>query len=59
MTTYIFFLMGVHLNSLFVREIKVYHVRQVLEQGIYIKMMCPNYILEFRNANSYLLASRS
>jgi len=34
---------------------KVYYVTQVLQQGINIKMRCPNYILEFRNTNSHLL----
>jgi len=41
--------MCVKLNSLFDREIKVYYVTQVLKQGINIKTMCPNYILEFKN----------
>jgi len=36
------------LNSLFGREMKVYYVTQVLKQDINIKMICPNYILEFR-----------
>jgi len=36
------------LNSLFDREMKVYYVTQVLKQGINIKTMCPNNILEFR-----------
>jgi len=47
--------MGVKLNSLFEREVKVYCVTQVLKPGINIKMMCPNYILEFRNLKSLLL----
>jgi len=47
--------MCVKLNSLFDREMKVYHVTQVLQQGIYIKMMCHNYILEFRKTKSHLL----
>ena len=34
---------------------KVYHVTQVLKQGINIKTMCPNYILKFRNTKSHLL----
>jgi len=34
---------------------KLYYVTQVLRQGINIKAMCPNYILEFRNTNSHLL----
>jgi len=41
--------MCVKLNSLYEREMKVYYVTQVLKQGVGIKMMCPNYILEFRN----------
>jgi len=39
----------VELNTLFDREIKVCYVTQVLEQGNNIKMICTNYILEFRN----------
>ena len=27
----------------------------VLQQGIYIKTIYPNYLLEFRNTDSYLL----
>ena len=34
---------------------KVYYVTNVLKQGIDIKTMCPDYIFEFRNTNSYLL----
>jgi len=34
---------------------KVFSVTQVLKQGINIKTMCPNYILEFRNTRSHLL----
>ena len=45
--------MCVKLNSLFDSEMKVYYVTQVLKQGINIKMMCPNYILEFRNTKSH------
>ena len=56
--TYIFFLMGVQLNSVFDRGIKVYYVTQVLKQSNCINTMCPNYIFELRNANSYLLANR-
>jgi len=47
--------MCVKLNSLFDSEMKVYYVTQVLKQGINIKTMCPNYILELRNTNSHLL----
>jgi len=47
--------MYVKLNSLFVSEMKVYYVTHVLKQGTYIKTMCPNYILEFRNMNPHLL----
>ena len=47
--------MCVKLNSLFDSELKVYHVAQVLKQGINIKMMCPNYILKFRNTTLLLL----
>ena len=39
--------MFVKLNSLFDREMKVYHVTHVLEHGINIKTMCPNYIIKF------------
>jgi len=46
--------MCVKLNSSFDIEMKVYSVTQVLRQGINIQTMCPNYILEFRNAISYL-----
>ena len=45
----------VKLNSLFDREMKVYYVTQVYKQGINIKTMCSNYILEFRNTKSHLL----
>jgi len=38
--------MRVKLNSLLDREMKVYHVTQVLKQGINIKTMCPNYIFK-------------
>ena len=48
-------LMCVKLNSLFDREMKVYYVTQVLKQGTNIKLMCPSYILEFRNTNLHLL----
>jgi len=41
--------MCVKLNSLFDSEMKVYNVTQVQKQGINIKTMCLNYILEFRN----------
>jgi len=41
--------MCVKLNTLFDREMNVYYVTQVLKQGISIKAMCPNFILEFRN----------
>jgi len=34
---------------------KVYYVTQVLKQGINIKTMWLNYILEFRNTQSHLL----
>jgi len=34
---------------------KVIYVTQVLKQGIYIKTICPYYILEFRNTKSHLL----
>ena len=47
--------MFVKLNSLFDSEMKVYYVAQVFKQGIYIKMMCPNYILKFRNTTLLLL----
>jgi len=47
--------MCVKLNSLYDRERKVCYVTQMLKQGINIKTMCPNYILEFRNTNSHLL----
>ena len=47
--------MFVKLNSLFDSEMKVYYVAQVLKQGIYIKMMCPNYTLEFRYTKLLLL----
>ena len=40
--------MCVKLNSFFDREMKVHYVTQVLKQGINIKPMCPNYILELR-----------
>ena len=38
LTTY----MGVTLNSVFDREIKIYYVTQVLKQCIKTKTMCPN-----------------
>jgi len=44
----------VELNTLFDREIKVCYVTQVLEQGNNIKMICTNYILEFRNRTSHV-----
>jgi len=47
--------MCVKLNTLFDREMQVYYITQVLKQGIYIKIMFPNHILEFRNTNSHLL----
>jgi len=47
--------MCVKLNSLFDSELKVYYVTQVLKQGINIKMMCPNYILKFKNKKLHLL----
>ena len=47
--------MCVKLNSLFDSEMNVYYVTQVLKQGIKIKTMCPNYILEVRNTKSHLL----
>ena len=34
---------------------KGYHVTQVLKQGINIKTMCPNYIIELRNTKSHIL----
>jgi len=33
----------------------VYYVTRMLKQGINIKTMCPNNILEFRNTKSHLL----
>ena len=39
----------------FDREMKAYNVTQVIKQVINIKTMCPNYVLEFRNTNLYLL----
>jgi len=47
--------MCVKLNLSFDSEIKVYCVTKVLTQGVNIKTMCPNYILEFRNTKSHLL----
>jgi len=47
--------MCVKLNSLFDSEIKVYYVTQVLNQGINIKTMCPNFKLELINTISHLL----
>jgi len=47
--------MCVKLNSLFDSEMKVYCVTQVLKQNINKKTICPNYILKFRNTQSYLL----
>ena len=47
--------MCVKLNSLFDRDMTVHYITQVLKQGTNIKMICPNYILEFRNTKSYLL----
>ena len=46
LTMHIQMFMRVKLNSLFDREMKVYHVTQVLKQGINIKTMCPNYIFK-------------
>ena len=37
------------------KELNFSYATQVLKQGINIKTICPNYILEFRNTNSYLL----
>ena len=39
----------------FDKELNVSYATQMLKQGINIKTICPNYILEFRNTNSYLL----
>jgi len=47
--------MCVKLNSLFDRDMTVHYITKVLKQGTNIKMICPNYILEFRNTKSYLL----
>jgi len=47
--------MCVNLSSLFDREMNVHYVTHVLKQGVRIKMMCPNYILKYRNTNSLLL----
>jgi len=47
--------MCVKLNSLCDRKMKVYYVTQVLKQGMNIKMMCHNYILEFRDKKLLLL----
>jgi len=44
----------VELSSLFVKKRKVHYVTQVLKQGNNIKMMCLNYILQFRNTKSHL-----
>ena len=38
--------MCVKLNSLIVIEMKEYYVTQVFKQGITLKTMCPNYILD-------------
>jgi len=46
--------MCVTLNSLLDRDMKVFFVCQALKQGINIKTMCPNYILNFRNNKSHL-----
>jgi len=46
--------MFVKLNLLFDNRLKIYYVTQVLKQGINIKTVCPNYILEFRNMNSHV-----
>jgi len=46
--------MCVKLYSLFDSEMKVYYVTQVLKQSINIETICPNHILEFRNAQSHL-----
>jgi len=43
------------LNLLFDSEMKVFNVTQMLKQGITIKTMCHNYILEFRNTKLPLL----
>ena len=53
--TYILNFMCVKFNSLFEREMKVYYVTQVLQQGINIKTNCNKYILEFGNMKSHLL----
>ena len=43
-------IMCVKLNKLFDREIKLYYVRQVLQQAININTMCSNvYIREIRS----------
>jgi len=56
MTTYILHVfMCVKLNSLFDSEMKVYYVTQMLKQGINIKTMCPNHILELKNTQLHLL----
>jgi len=36
---------------------KVYHVTQVLKQGINTKTMCPNYILEIKKHEVVFIAS--
>ena len=46
--------MCVKLSSLLESEMRVFYITQVLTQDFNIKTMCPNYILEFRNAISYL-----
>jgi len=33
----------------------VYYVTKVLKQGINIKTICPNYILQLRKTNSHFL----
>ena len=45
--------MCVKLISLFVREMKVYFVTQVLKQGINLKTMYSNYTLKFINTKSH------
>jgi len=47
--------MCVKFNPLVDSEMKAYYVTHALKQGFSIKLMCHNYILEFRNLNSHLL----
>ena len=47
--------MCVKLNLIFDSEMKVYYVIQVLKQSTYIKTMCPDYILKFKNTKSHYL----